>query len=263
MLNTDTLKELLTDPELRTRALRLLKQKIQADALTAEANAYLVRQLVNLVRRSGDGTAAAHALHDVIKQYLDFGEILVNRQFEFNKSLMEKLQTLSDSAAPAPTTVTMNLSAAPDTTVRKPFQIDNTRRAPISVGFETNPFVSEDGTHSVTAEMTFDPPSLDLQPEQEARIELILRVSDQFKPNTVYLATVTVHGLDAPQLLVRLAVQPKPQDVGTPTAPPAAESKTTEASTADATSAKPHRPRKSKAGTVRRAKPAQAKGKTP
>ena len=48
MLNTDVLKGLLTDPELRQQVLRMVKQKFEADASTFEANAYLVRQLVNL-----------------------------------------------------------------------------------------------------------------------------------------------------------------------------------------------------------------------
>ena len=113
----------------------------------------------------------------MIKQYLDFSENLVSRHFEFNKALMEKLQALTSSAAPAPTTVTMNLSAAPVSAVKMPFRIENAQSAAISVAFETSAFISEDGSQRVTAEIAFDPPSLELQSKQEAKIELILQVA--------------------------------------------------------------------------------------
>lgn len=257
LLNTGVLKELLTDPELRQQVLRMVKRKFEADASTFEANAYLVRQLIKLVRRSGNGTAAAGALRDVIKQYLDFSEILVNRQFEFNKALMEKLQALTSSAAPAPTTVTMNLSAAPGATVKMPFRLENAQSTSISVAFETSAFISEDGGQRVTAEIAFDPPSLELQSKQEARIELILQVGDQFKPNTTYLATVTVLGLDAPQLLVRLDVQPSEHKSAT--SPPTARGTAAETAVADSTLAKSPHPPKPKTRAARRTKPSQAK----
>jgi hypothetical protein len=258
LLNTDVLKALLTDPELRQQVSRMVKRKFEADASTFEANAYLVRQLVKLVRQSGNGTVAAGALRDVIKQYLDFSENLVSRHFEFNKTLMEKLQALTSSSAPAPTTVTMNLSAAPGAAVKMPFRIENAQTAAISVAFETSAFISEDGSQRVTAEIAFDPPSLELQSKQEARIELILQVGDQFKPNTIYLATVTVLGLDAPQLLVRLDVQPSKQEAA-PTPPPAAASKAAKVAAPDGMPAKsPHRP-KPKTRPARRTKPSQGK----
>jgi hypothetical protein len=259
LLNTDVLKQLLTDPELRQQVLRMIRRKVEADASSLEANAYLVRQLIKLVRQTGGGTSAAGALREVVGDYLNFSENLVNRQFEFNKSLMEKLQALTTSAAPAPTTVTMNLSAAPGAAVKMPFRLENAQSAPISVAFETSAFISEDGIHRVTAEMAFDPPSLELQSKQEARIELILQVSDQFKPNTTYLATVTVLGLDAPQLLVRLDVQPSKQEAATPTPPPAAAGKAAKAVAADGTPAKSPRPPKPKIRAARRAKPSRAK----
>lgn len=261
MLNTDTLKGLLTDPELRTQVLQLLKKKVHADALTAEAHAYMARQMINVVRGIGGGTAAATALRDMIKEYLNNCEALVNRQFEFSKTLMDKLQPFSESTAPAPTTVTMNLSAAQHAVVRTQFRVENIRSASISVGFETSSFISEDGNHRVAAEIVFDPPSLELQSKQEARIELILQVSDQFKPNTTYLATVTVHGLNAPQLLIRLDVQSTRQEPGPP--PPAAGSKTADAAVADGIPTKLSRQPKSKTKAARRTKSSQAKRKAP
>ncbi len=256
MLDTNTLKELFTEPDLRTQVLRILARKIQADFSTVEANAYMVRQLINLVRRTRSGTAAAVAIRDVLKEYLDFAETLVDRQFAFNNDLMAKLEKLSDSAAPAPATVTMNLSAAPDTVARTSFRIANEMRAPISVGFEISSFVSEDGAHLLTAEVAFDPPSFVLQPAQETKIEFILQVSGQFKPDTLYLATVTVHGLDAPHLLVRLDVKPARTEAA---APPAAESKDVE--TTAAGMVKSSNPPKSKTRVTRRAKPSKAKRK--
>jgi len=262
LLNTDTLTQLLTDPELREQIPRLLRAKIRADAATFELHGFVPRQLIGLVRRTGNGSAAASALREMIKEYLDFCETLVNLQLAFNNTLMEKLRTLPDSAVPAPTTVTMNLSTAPDAVVRMPFQIGNNRRAPISISFDTTPFVSEDGTHLVTAEVAFDPPSLELQPEQEAKIDFILQVGEQFKSDTTYLATVTVRGIDAPHLLVRLQVQPR-QDVAASAMPPTAEGMAGEAIAVAGRMAKPAAAPKSRAGIARRARPSKTKRKTP
>jgi hypothetical protein len=230
---------------------------VEANALTFEANAYLVRQLIKLVRQTGGGTTAAGALREVVGQYVNFSENLIDRHFEFNKALMEKLQALTSSAAPAPTTVTMNLSAAPGAAVKMPFRLENAQSTSISVAFETSAFISEDGTRRVTAEIAFDPPSLELQSKQEARVELILQVGDQFTPNTTYLATVTVLGLDAPQLLVRLDVQPSEHKSAT--SPPTARGTAAETAVADSTLAKsPHAP-KPKTRAARRTKPSRAK----
>lgn len=252
MLNTETLAQLLTDPELRKQIPRLLRRKIQADASSSEAIAFVSRQLIDLVRRTGSGTAAADALHGVIKDYLDFCETLVNLQLGFNNTLMEKLRTISDSPVPTPSTVTMNLLAASDAVVRMAFRIKNDRRAAITVDFETTSFVSEDGSHLVTAKVAFDPPSLELQPEQEARIEFVLELDNQFRPDTTYLATVTVRGLDAPHLLVRLRVQPR-QEEGASTSLSAAEGKTAEGIAADGTIASSPRPPKPRTDAPRRA----------
>lgn len=221
MLNTQTLMQLLTDPHLREQIGRLLRRKIQADASTLEANAYMSRQLLALVRKTKSGTEAARALRNVIKEYLDFCETLVNLQFNFNNTLMEKLRTISDSdmATPSPATVAIVLAAPRNTTARVSFRIENTRRSPISVAFETTPFVSEDGTQLIPPDIAFDPPSLKLQPEQEAKIELILQVGEQFKPDITYLATVTVRGLDAPNLLIRLHVEADRKEAESPQAP--------------------------------------------
>jgi hypothetical protein len=101
----------------------------------------------------------------------------------------------------------MNLAAPLNVVLRAPFHLENNKSAPIAVGFEITPFVSEDGAQLVNADVAFDPPSLELRPGQEEKIELILPVGGGFRPTVAYFATVTVTGLDATQLLVRLLVE--------------------------------------------------------
>jgi hypothetical protein len=258
LLNTEMLKPFLTDPELRKQITRLLTQKTYADSLTAEALAYLARQLIGVVWKTKSGTAAANVLQEAIADYLKFCETLVNLQIDFSKSLLKKLETVSDAARPAPATVTMNLAAAQDSVARGSILVENTRSAAIFVDFETTPFVSEDGSQLVAAEVVFDPARLDLQPEQEAKIEFILKVGEQFKPGTMYLATVTIRGLDAPNLLIRLLVEPARDDAAP--SPPPAESGSVETTVARPVKAK-SRPPKSKTAVARRAKPSKARRK--
>jgi hypothetical protein len=150
----------------------------------------------------------------------------------------------------------MNLAAAQDGVAQGSVLIENTRGAAIFVDFETTPFVSEDGSQLVAAEMVFDPARLDLQPEQEAKIEFILKVGEQFKPGTTYLATVTIRGLDAPNLLIRLLVKPAREH----TAPPPAQSGAVETTVARRIKTKSGPP-KSKTTAARHAKPSKAKRK--
>jgi hypothetical protein len=260
LLNTETLTQLLTDPELREQIPRLLRRKIQADASSLEANAFVSKQLISLVRRTKNGKAAANALREVIKDHLNFCETLVNLQFAFNNTLMEKLRTISDAEMPAPSTVTMNLTATRDAVVRMPFRIENNRRAAIFVDFETTPFASEDGIQLVVAEVVFDPSSLELQPEQEAKIELIVKVGEQFKPGTTYLATVTVRGLDAPNLLVRLQVEPAQDLSASP--PPSMQTVAVETTGARAAKAKPGAG-KAKRAVARSSRPSKGKRQAP
>jgi len=252
------LKPFLTDPELRKQISRLLTQKTYADSLTAEALAYLARQLIGVVWKTKSGTAAANVLHEVITDYLKFCQTLVDLQLNFSKSLLKKLEAVSDAAMPAPAIVTMNLAAAQDDVARGWFLVANTRPAAIFVDFETTPFVSEDGSQFVTAEWVFDPNALDVQPAQEAKIEFILKVDEQFKPGTTYLATVTIRGLEAPNLLIRLLVEPARDDAASPSPP--AHSGVVETTVAKRTRAKPGPP-KSKTAVTRRAKPSKARRK--
>jgi hypothetical protein len=251
------LKQFLTDPELRKQISRLLTQKTYADSMMAEALAFLARQLIGVVRQTKSGTAAANVLHGALTEYLVFCETLVNLQLDFSKSLLKKLETVSDAALPPPAIVTMNLAAAQDDVARGSFLIANTRPTTIFVDFETTPFVSEDGSQFIAAEMVFDPTALDVQPAQEAKIEFILKVGEQFKPGTTYLTTVTIRGLEAPNLLIRLLVQPARERAA---APPPAQNEAVETTVARRIKAKSSPP-KSKTTAARRAKPSKAKRK--
>jgi hypothetical protein len=258
LLNTEVLKQFLIDPELRKQISRLVTQKTYADSLTAEALAYLARQLIGVVWRTKSGAAAANVLHEAITDYLKFCQTLVDLQLDFSKSLLKKLEAVSDAAMPGPAIVTMNLTAAQDDVAKGSFLIANTRPAAIFVDFETTPFVSEDGSQFVAAEWVFDPNALDVQPAQEAKIEFILKVGEQFKPGTTYLATVTIRGLDAPNLLIRLLVEPARDDAAS--APPPAQGGAVEMTGARRVKAKSSPP-KSKTTAARRAKPSKAKRK--
>jgi hypothetical protein len=258
LLNTEILKPFLTDPKLRKQISRLVTQKTYADSLTAEALAYLARQLIGVVWKTKSGTAAANVLHGALTEYLVFCETLVNLQLDFSKSLLKKLETVSDAAMPAPAIVTMNLAAAQDDVARGSFLIANSRPTTIFVDFETTPFVSEDGSQFIAAEMVFDPTALDVQPAQEAKIEFILKVGEQFKPGTTYLTTVTIRGLEAPNLLIRLLVEPARERAAA--APPPAQNEAVETTVARRIKAKSSPP-KSKTTAARRAKPSKAKRK--
>jgi hypothetical protein len=206
VLNAATLKQLLGDPELRAGVSQLLAEKVRADAKSLEINAQLSRYLFDLARRGGTPEETAQALRLSIKEHLDFYLTLVRMTLAFNERLSAQLRELSGHSQAPAQPMTMNIAASLGETVRSGFQLENNRSRPISVGFEITPFASEDGRQLVAADIAFDPPSLELRPGQEERIELILRIVEPFRPEAIYFATLTVTGLETTQLLVRLRV---------------------------------------------------------
>lgn len=206
----EILQSLLNDRELRSQVSRLLTNKVKSDAKSLETNALLSRKVLAVAAQQGRGEPAdASALRGLVKEHLDFYESLVAQTMAFHQRLAERLHGFDlapgrEGAA----TLTMRLAAPQGRTVRAPFQLENNRSTTLSAGFEITPFVTERGDAYVVAEVAFDPPRLELQPGQVGRVELVLVVAPTFVPGQVYLATVTVSGLDGTQLLVRLEVQP-------------------------------------------------------
>lgn len=213
MLNLNVLRHLFGDPELRSQISRLISNKVRADSRSLEVNALLSRHLIELAGRTrrGENTESDGVLRRLIREHLDYYETLVNLTLAFNQRLADQLKGVGADAGASPgggTVTTMRLVVPLGTTVRAPFRLENNRTMPIAVGFEMTPFVSESGSEFVSAEVAFDPPLLRLEPGQEGRVELIVVVAPGFSVGKTYLSTVTLTGLDATQLLVRLAVEP-------------------------------------------------------
>jgi hypothetical protein len=215
VLNLDVLTKLLNDRALRGQVSRLIAGKVRADAKSLELGSLLSRQLLEMAarRRSDEAPANEPMLRELIKEHLDYYETLVNQMLTFNQRMLDRLQGLGSSSGPASAPQTMRLRAPLHATLRAPFRLENNRTSPIAVGFEITPFVSESGAEFVSTDVAFDPPSLELKPGQEARIDLVIAVAKGFTPGTAYYATITVKGLEHTQLLVRLQVDPPQQDV--------------------------------------------------
>lgn len=215
MLNLDILTKLLNDRALRGQVSRLIAGKVRADAKSLELGSLLSRQLLEMAarRRSDDAPANEPMLRELIKEHLDYYENLVNQMLTFNQRMLDRLQGLGSANGPASAPQTMRLRAPLHATLRAPFRLENNRTSPIAVGFEITPFVSESGAEFVSTDVAFDPPSLELKPGQEARIDLVIAVAQGFTSGTAYYATIIVKGLEHTQLLVRLQVDPPQKEV--------------------------------------------------
>jgi hypothetical protein len=214
VVNLDILTQLLNDRELRGQVSRLLANKVRADVKSLETNGLLSRQLLQAAARAQRGESAVNgaALRAVVKEHLDFYESLVNQTLAFNQRLTERLHGLGAPVEPPPAQITMRLQAPPNSSVRAPFRLENNRSSSIVVGFEITPFVDEAGSGFVSTDVAFDPPTVELKPGQEAKIEVTVAVAEAFRPGAVYLATISVKGLEATQLMVRLHVLPLSTD---------------------------------------------------
>jgi len=209
VVNLDILTQLVNDRELRGQVSRLLANKVRADVKSLETGALLSRRLLERAAAAQRGQEQPNgaALRGLIKEHLDFYELLVSQTLAFNQRLAERLHGLGAPLETSDSVMSLRLAAPLNSTLRAPFRLENNRSTPISVSFEITPFVGESGTGIVSAEAVFDPPALELKPAQEAKIDLILAITPGFVPGNTYLATVTVKGLEATQLLVRLQVE--------------------------------------------------------
>ena len=262
MINFDILRQLVSDPELRGQVTRILTNKVRTEVKGFETSALLSRHLLEAASRTQRGESQANGteLRSLIKEHLNFYEILINQTMDFNLRLAEKLNRLSSPGRASQAPDHLQLSGAVNSTARVAFRIENSRREPIEATFEITPFCNENGSEFVAPEIAFDPPALALKPGQEAKVQLLVVISDTFKPHNTYLATLSVKGLEGTQLLIRLHVQ-EPVQARSPAPASAAASGAAEAGPASGTSkaADEELPRRSGA---RRVKPKRAGGRT-
>jgi len=211
VINTEILTSLLSDPELRGQISRLLTNKVRVDVKSLETSSLLSRQLFEtaLSAKQGQKVDNDGRLRRLIKEHLDFYELILEQTLNFNQHLSKQLQGLGVPPTAQNTVPTMSLNADFNSLARAPFVLENNRATPISIGFEITPFVTESGSAFVSAEVAFDPPRLELKPGQEGKIELVIAVAQGFEVGQAYYATITVKGLTGKQMLVRLQVGPE------------------------------------------------------
>ncbi len=217
MLGMDALGAAIGDAELRAEFGRVADRFVAAEIKAA-------RVVGALSTRLGE-TGQADALKDLVRRHLAFYGDLVERSLAFHQTLLEELE----ASAPAKPTSTppesadalsLSLRTPQHNTLRSTIRVANHRAELISIACKASPFVSEDGSRLVSGATAFDPPAAELQPGVEASFDLIISVGENFMPGHTYLATVSVEGMAAMRVVVRLTVDP----AGTPVAPTAAES---------------------------------------
>jgi hypothetical protein len=226
MLDLQALAGLLRDEELRQKLTRVASTKIKADIKSLQANAELSRRLIEPRLRLRDGTDPAEhqrLLKAIVNEHLDYFGTLIELSAAFSDRLLTMLAALEKDTAGTitPPALTMNLKGPLGGTLRAPFEIENNRLDPITAVFRLTPYVSEDGSQLVAANHAFDPPQAVVPPSGKMRVLLVQPIAEGFTAGRDYLATISVEGLDAMQILVRLRVEPPA--VSTPTPASAAE----------------------------------------
>jgi hypothetical protein len=211
MLDLQTLAGLLRDEELRHKLTSLTSAKIKADIKSLQANAELTRRLVGTTIRPADGVdpeERQRILKAIVAEHLDYYGTLVDLSAAFSDRLLAMLAAADKATAAAapPPALAMNLRAPLGATLRAPFEIENNRREPVTAVFRLTPYVSEDGSQLVAANHAFDPPQAVVPPGAKLRVTLVQPV-DGFTAERDYLATISIEGLDAMQIVVRLHVE--------------------------------------------------------
>jgi hypothetical protein len=212
MLNLQTLAGILRDEELRQKLTRVTSAKIKADIKALQANAELSRHLVEGAVRSrpqGGPADGEKVFKSLINEHLDYYSTLIELSAAFNDRLLARLAAMKKDAAAAgsaASALTMNLRGAVGTTLRAPFEIENNRPDPVTALFRLTPYVNEDGSQLVAANHAFDPPQAVVPPGSKLRVTFVQPVTEGFTAGREYLATISVDGLDAMQIVVRLHV---------------------------------------------------------
>jgi hypothetical protein len=212
MLNLQALTGLLRDPELRQKLSRVTSAKIKADIKSLQANAELSRRLIEATTRRGvqaDAAAQERMLKTVVNEHLDYFATLTDLSAAFSDRLLGVLTAMGkggNGAGAAPPSLGMSLRGPLGSTLRAPFEIENNRADAITAVFRLTPYVSEDGGQLVAANHAFDPPRAVIPAGGKLRITFIQPITEGFAIDRDYLATISVEGLDAMQIVVRLHV---------------------------------------------------------
>ncbi len=211
--------ELWKDSKLRGLMGDLVTKTLKADVQILQNGAELSYRLVQCGLPSGfkrgqageDGTAEAVAIiKGMIQLNVNYYATLVDLNLKFTHGLLD---TVKGQPAPSPVgkatrdLQTMSLVASVGDRLRAPFRVENNRAEPTRVTFRLTPFERDDGIQIVASGVTFAPSEIELQAHQEAQISLLLPVNQEFEAGHVYLATLSVEGMDAMRLRVRLQVQ--------------------------------------------------------
>lgn len=268
MLDLQTLAGLLRDDELRSKLTRLTSAKIKADIKSLQANAELSRRLIETPSRpasGGDPAERQRMLKAVVSEHLDYFSTLVDLSAAFSDRLLAMLSALDKSGttpATTPRSLSMNLRGPLGSTLRAPFEIENNHREPITALFRLTPYVSEDGSQLVAANHAFDPPQSVVPPGGKLYVTFVQPI-DGFTAERDYLATISVEGLDAMQIVVRLHVErpietadvepPQPQAEPAPAPVALAEPQPPPAEPAPAPLTEPSAPKRATASRQRQA----------
>ena len=206
MLGLESLGAIVGDPELRRSFGQLAARKIKADLKTIEAHGALSRKLAEVRRRPGDD---GQALKRIIREHLDYYRTLIDLSYSFHQRLIDLLGQLGQGAerGSTPNGLTLSVKAPRGATVRAPFKVTNNRNETITVTCRASPLVSEDGAQMVASRAAFLPPGADIAPGAEQVFEVILPVGADFVPGRTYLGTLAAEGLEAMEIILRLAVE--------------------------------------------------------
>ncbi|AJP71194.1 COG1470 family protein [Sphingomonas hengshuiensis] len=222
MIGLQSIGAVLSDPDLRKQLTDLASRKIKADLKTLEAHAELSRRLAD--NRQGQRLAEGGALKQIVREHLEYYSTLVDLSYSFHERFLNVLRDLSERPEFAGTgdSLTLNLTAAPGSTVRAPFKVTNNRADTIAVTCRVSPFISEDGSQLIGSPVAFEPPGAEIAPGTEQLFEAIIAVGPDFRIGRTYLATLSAEGLDAMQIVTRLTIaEPRPMQSAEVDAPPA------------------------------------------
>lgn len=211
MISLDILKQLVSDRDLQGQVARLLTNKVRADVQALEVNSLLSRHLFENAAKAqrGDAVPNDREVRGLVKEHLDFYESMLDQALAFHQRLKARLSNLRSYVDVQRTIETLKISGPVNSAARGRFRIENNNEHSITVSFELTPFRAELSNELVSTSVAFDPPLVELKPNQEARVECIVAVSDNFAPGCVYIARMNVKGLEGTELWVRLLVGEK------------------------------------------------------
>jgi hypothetical protein len=102
----------------------------------------------------------------------------------------------------------ITMTARQGETATAPFLVENHHPGALDLSFEAGEFVSTGGEAIQEGRVTFDPESLVLQPEKRAVVNVIAKVTPDFKVGQTYVSTIKVLGFENREIVLSLTVLP-------------------------------------------------------